>query len=227
MSAFSDFILEQTGTASDAFDIKVVVRRCFFYDFDGYPLRLWDGQGVLTTTMGVGGAVETPAGTLASNEWIGTIDGDGTNRHQSPAVSDQRDGISPRLEFTIPFIDAATYAALKADQDRARGRSITVYRAAFRPGEGIAPQTPIAFSYRLSMKGVSFSRMVSGEPGDERLVYSATVLARGAGEGRSLSPRGTYTDTSQRERARLLGVASDSGCSFVAANAQRTYRAGG
>tara|TARA_R110002049_G_scaffold23545_10_gene83643 strand:- start:34122 stop:34802 length:681 start_codon:yes stop_codon:yes gene_type:complete len=224
---FDAALIEMTGKASDSFDIRASVRRCFHYDFDGHPARLWEGQGVLTTTTPVGAAIETPYGPVAGNEWLGTIDADGNNLHQVPAVRDSRDGASPRYTFTIPDIDADTYAAFKADQEIARGRDVTCYYALAKVGEGLLPKTPIRFAWRMKMRGVIFSESVREVGGSLQKVRSASVLARSLEYGRSRVPSGTMTDTAQTERARLLGLDSDSGCSFVAANSNRTYVVGG
>jgi len=211
--SFDATLLALTGTAADAFDIKAIVRRAFFYDFDGHPVRLWDGQGVLQA---------------GGYRWLGTHDANGVNHHKTPAVRDARDGTAPRYEFGIPYLDQATFLALKADQALAQGRNLTCYHALFQVGEGLIPTTELRFDYRLAMRGVRFSESVSGEPGQEQIVRSATVMAKSLEYGRSRVPAGTMTDTAQQERARVLGLASDSGCAFVAANSRRTYiRPGG
>ena len=106
-----------TGTAADAYDIRAGVRRCFFYDFAGYPVRLWDGHGVLVA---------------GGHEWLGTFDAMDQNRHQAPSVRDPRDGTSPRYEFSLPYIDRTTFLALKADQALAAGRDLTCYHVLCR-----------------------------------------------------------------------------------------------
>ncbi|WP_108482254.1 hypothetical protein [Oceaniglobus ichthyenteri] len=227
MSDFTDYLLDQIGDATDTHDINLRLVNCYFYDFDGVPVRLWDGQGVLVTSTGVGDPVVTPNGTIAANEWLGTFDGRGNNMHQPAAVGDERDGASPRYEFTIPYLDRATFDAIRADQDKAKGRSLTCYHVLVRPGEGLRAGLPIRFAYRLTMRGVTFSESREGAPGAEQRVYSARVLARTGEAGRSLAPRGTMTATSLRERSRQLGVVSDSGADFIAGNAQRTYLVGG
>ncbi len=85
--SFATELLDAIGDATDAWDIRASTRRCWFYDIDGYPLRIWDGMGVLRAD----GA-----------DWLGTIDGGGTNHHQAPPVRDMRDGASPEYRFTIP-----------------------------------------------------------------------------------------------------------------------------
>jgi hypothetical protein len=196
--------LEQSG------DSFVSTRRCFHYDFDGYPVRLWHGQGKLITSGGV--------------EWLGTIDAAGEDHHTAPPIRDPRDGASPTYEFGIPFVSREAFDALKADQSKARDRDLTVYRVIVHPGEGMRPQTPIAFANRLVMRGVRFEKsLVEQQAGQWVENYAAFVSCRTVEYGRSRFPGGTYTDTSQNERAALLGVSSDSGCVFVAGNANRTY----
>lgn len=206
--AFEDELISLTGTAADAFDIKAMVRRCFLYDFVGNPVRLWDGQGVLIA----GGF-----------EWLGTYDANGRNHHTAPAVRDDRDGTSPRYEFGIPYLDKPTFDGLKLDQALAKGRDLICYHALFQFGEGLLPSTPLRFNYRLAMRGVKFTERVEGELGAEQIIRAAAVTAKSLEYGRSRVPSGTMTDTAQRDRARVLGLVSDSGCSFVAANSRKTF----
>ena len=208
MADFATELLSLTGAATDSFDIRAMVRRCYFYDFTGQPVRLWDGQGVLVA----GGF-----------DWLGTLDANGTNRHIAPSVKDTRDGASPRYEFSIPFMDRTTYTALQADQALAMGRDLICYSVLCKVGEGLIPTTALRFNYRLAIRGVQFAERMEGERGAQRKVYSASVIAKTLEYGRSRVPGGTMTDTAQRERARVLGVTADSGCSFVAANSRRTF----
>lgn len=205
---FQSALLDLTGSATDAWDIKAIVRRCFLYDFVNAPVRLWDGQGVLTA---------------GGYDWLGTHDANGRNLHQAPAVRDPRDGTSPRYEFTLPYLDQATFLALKASQTLAAGRDLICYQALFQVGEGLIPTTDLLFSYRLAIRGVQFAERVEGEPASATIIRSASVLAKSLEYGRSRMPNGTFTDTAQQERARQLGVAPDSGCSFVSKNSRRTF----
>ncbi len=205
--SFQSELLAALGGAADAWDIRAIVRRCFFYDFQGYPVRLWHGVG----TLHAGG-----------EEWLGTIDPAGVDHHTAPAVADPRSGASPRYTFGIPYLDGATFAALKADQDRARGRDLTCYHVMLQAGEGLRASEALRFNYRLEMRGVEFAEAWEGLPGEERRAYRASVLCRSAEAGRSRVPAGTYTDTAQRERARILGFGADSFCAFVAGNSRRT-----
>lgn len=210
MTDFATELLRHLGEAEDSFDIRVVARRCYHYDFLEYPVRIWDGQGVLTDSGG--------------NEWLGSVTADGTNLHSVPELKDPRDGSSPRYEFSLPFIDQDTFEALKADQDLAKDRELTTYHAIFGQGEGLLPQTPLLFSYRLIIRGVRFSEGLQEiEPGKIQRTYSAAVLCRTLEYGRSRFPGGSYNDVTQNERAALLGLSSDSGCVFVSGNANRTY----
>jgi hypothetical protein len=88
--------------------------------------------------------------------------------------------------------------------------------------EGLRPGTPLRFNYKLTMQNVKFSDSTEGDPANPTRKRGASVVARSGEVGRSRTPQGTYTDTSQRERARLAGVTSDSFCSFVSANSNRT-----
>ncbi len=210
--SFDLALIAALGTAADAFDIKVSVRRCFFYDFLGVPVRLWDGEG------------KAYAG---GEEWLGTMTEDGGNAHSAPAVRDSRDGASPEYNFSLPYIDEMTFRNMKADRALVSGRFLTCYHAIFLTGEGLRPGTPLRFAYRLSMMETRFSETFEGSPGNSKRNFKASVLCRTQEFGRSRIPNGTYTDTAQHERARILGVASDSGCVFVAGNARRTYVVGG
>jgi len=206
--SFETDLLDALGDDTATHDVRVSVRRCWFYDFDGYPVRLWHGQGKLYA---------------GGQEWLGTVAPDGTDYHQVSAVQDSRDGASPRYTFGIPYLDAETFAALKGDAALAQGREITCYLALIHGNEGMRPSNSLRFSYRMIIVGVEFSERTMGEAPDIMRARSASVVARSLEYGRSRIPNGTYTDTAQQERARLLGLASDSGCSFVARNARRTY----
>lgn len=212
------------GGASDAFDIKAMVRPCYFYDIAGYPIRLWEGQGILTTSTAVGDPLSLPGGgTQPANQWFGTIDAAGTDHHRVPSVSDVRDGTSPRYSFALPYLDKTTFDALKADQSLVRGRKMTCYQALFAVGEGLNPTTAIWFDYRVELKGIEFSEAASMDGGTVVITRQATAIARSGEQGRSRAPGGTFTSTAQAERARQFGLSSDSGCDFVAANSRRTF----
>lgn len=208
MTMFAEFILDATGSATDAFDIRAVTRRLFFYDFDGYPIRLWDGVGKLYA---------------GGQEWLGTIDANGTNRHSAPLVRDPRDGASPAYTFSLPYVDKVTFDALKADQQLAKGRNLTCWYCGFLTGEGLRPSPELKFNYRLTIRSTDFAQRVEFDGLETRAVYSASVQCRSLEAGRSRLPSGVYGSSAQAERARLLGLASDSGCDFVAANSRRTY----
>ncbi|WP_159099634.1 hypothetical protein [Alloyangia pacifica] len=180
----------------------------------------------MKTAIGVGGPLTLPDGqVIAPTEWLGTRDGEGGNVHQAPDVSDDRDGTAPNYTFGLPFLNREAFDAIKADQAKATGRDLTCYHAIFLPHEGLLPATPLRFAWRLKMQNVDFSEgLEEVEGGTIKRIYSASVSARSGEAGRSRSPGGTYTDPIQRDRARRLGVTSDSGCAFVAKNAQRTFK---
>lgn len=205
---FATSLIELTGAATDAFDIRAGVRRCFLYDFVGSPVRLWDGHGVLQA---------------GGYEWLGTFDAMDQNRHVSPSVRDPRDGTSPRYEFGIPYLDQATFLALKASQTLAAGRDLICYHVLCKAGEGLIPTTELLFGYRLAIRGVQFTERVEGDLASPVIVRSVTVIAKSLEYGRSRVPAGTMTDTAQNDRARILGLSSDSGCAFMAANCKRTF----
>jgi len=211
MSAFDDLLEQYIGAAGDSGDIRAIVRRCFFFDFDGAPVRLWQGQGRLYTEDG--------------NSWLGTIDANGTDHLSVPTISDARDGSSKRLEFSLPYIDAVTYAAIKAADTAINGRSITCYLAIFGIGEGLRPATPIDFFARFTMQSPVFEERLESPDGATFIKsYKVTVIAKDGNSGRSRAPGGTYTDSCQRERARMLGVDPDLGCGFVAELANKTLQ---
>lgn len=211
MTAFTDKLEEYLGDADDVFDIRAVVRRCWFYDIVGYPTYLWSGQGRMFAEDG--------------NTYLGTIDAAGSDHHQVPAMSDGRDGTSPEAQFSIGYSDAAMHAALKADSWRVHGRTITCYLAIFEVGEGLRPATPLEYLASFEMQSPIFDEVLTRDEKSGRIIksYKATVIATGPNAGRSRAPRGTYTSTGQRARAALLGVANDAGCDFVAGLANRTY----
>lgn len=205
---FATELLNMTGAATDTFDIRAGVRCCYLYDFVGTPVRLWDGQGKLVAD---------------GENWLGTFDAMGNNRHKAPAYQDSRNGTSPRLEFALPYIDEDTYNSLNADQALCVDRDLICYHVLCKAGEGLIPTTELRFYYRLVMRGAQFSKSMVGEREGARLVWTASVIAKSLEYGRSRVPNGTYTDTAQVERARILGVSPDTGCSMVARNSRRTY----
>lgn len=208
---FKSELLDALGDSNATHDISVSVARCFFYDFDGIPVRLWEGEGKLFA---------------GGHEWIGTTDGNGQQRHDVPPVRSTRDGSSPDYAFVIPYIDAATYAALKADQDLCRGRTVTCYHVIVKNGEGMRPGTALRFAYQLTMQSPTFSEGVENTDGHVVNVLTATIKARADEVGRSRTPNGTYTDTAQQDIARRNAIASDSFCAYVAGNSRRTIQLG-
>lgn len=216
MTGFYDLIDEVVGDADAMTDIRLTVRQLWLYDFEDAPLRLWQGQGILTTHDGL--------------EWIGTCGPDGGDLHTTPALQDGRDGTSATYAFSLVIPDLpgedtlATFNQLKAEQWRARNRKIICYLAAFEAGEALRPQTPYVFFKELTMVAPSFSESVTSPDGKSlSKVYRLGVSAKDDGVGRAVRPNGTYSDTCQKRRAAELGVSMDRGCEFVAGLANRTF----
>lgn len=218
MSEFDDLLEEYLGDEDVLSDIRVVVRRLWFYDFDGYPTRMWSGKGRLFTDGGV--------------EWLGTINEANQDIHVTPRLQDGRDGSSANYQFkmTIPDIPGESsgelYNALKQDQGRVFGRELTCYLAIFKDGEGLRPSTPIKFFKRLVMQSPTFSEgFTVGQGGVMVRSYTVSVVAKDGNSGRSRVPNRTYTDTCQREYARQLGVTDtdDRGLEYVAQLANKTF----
>lgn len=208
MTALTDAVDDLVGLQSDGHDIRACVRRTYDYKFNGYRLRLWNGQGVLFA---------------GGEEWIGTVGPDGQDYHQVPRVTDPRDGANPEYRFGIPFVDRATFDALRVDSWRVAGRELVGYRVLLLPSDGLRASTAPDFCWKMTMREAAFSQSRSAAG----MVYRAEVLCRSVEEGRARVPGGSYSDTAQRERARLAGVASDSFCVFVAANARRSIHIAG
>lgn len=217
MSDFFTVLDEYLDSGSDNSDIRVVARRCWFYDFIGCPLRFWQGQGRLHTTD--------------DNVWLGTMDENGRDIHNVPALTDGRDGSSASYNFSLLIPDLPgqpaqeSYEMLKKDQWRVTNQELVCYFAIFQVGEALRPETPIMFYKDLTMKSVKFSEKIATNS-DGTLVksYVATVVAKDGNFGRSNIPNGTYTDTIQKARAKDLGVALDRGVEFLARLANRTYQ---
>lgn len=217
MSDFWTVLDEYIGSGFDTTDIRAMVRRCWFYDFDGYPLRIWQGQGRLFTSDG--------------NMWLGTIDQNGQDVHSTPRIGDGRDGSSATYSFGLKIPDSPgipalqMYNAIKTEQWRTVKRNIICYLALFQPNEGLRPQTPIVFFKELTMFAPKFSeRIEMGSDGILKKKYSISISAKDGNFGRSEVPNGTYADTIQKERAKQLGVNLDRGCEFLAGLANRTYQ---
>lgn len=216
---FDELLEEYLGNHDVMSDIRVVVRRLWFYDFLGYPTRMWQGQGRLFTEDGA--------------EWLGTVNSDGIDIHKTPRLQDGRDGSSASYQFSMTIPDLPDenagdlYRALKAEQNRVIGRSLICYLAIFKDGEALRPTTPIKFFKHLTMMTPRFKE---GQPTFDQngvLVrsYQVTVPAKDANFGRASLPNRTYNDTVQREYARQLGVTTpDQGLEYVAALANRTYQ---
>jgi hypothetical protein len=211
MSDFYTLLDEYLGNDDALSDIRVVARRCWFYDFDGYPLWLWQGKGTLFTQDGV--------------EWLGTVDNDNVDRHKVPALQDGRDGSSPTYSFSMNVPTMDIYEELKADQWRVAGRDLVCYIAIFKEGEALRPTTPIVFLKQLTMVSVRFAEKLQADAsGKIDKIYTATVTSKDGNFGRSSIPNGTYTDTIQKFRAKQYGVTVDKGCEYVASLANRTLQ---
>lgn len=216
MPDFYDVLEEYIGEDDELTDVRAIVRRCWFYEFDGYPLRVWQGKGKLFTSDG--------------NEWLGTIDANGYDHHKSPSITDGRDGSSGRYEMALNLIDtpgapaSAVYQDIRNDQWRVFGRNVTCYLAIFQVDEGLRPQTPIVFFREFTMMNSKFSETLEFENGSAVKKYKCSVVCKDGNFGRSEIPNGTYSNAIQQERAKQLGVENDIGCSFVASLANRTYQ---
>ncbi|MEC3912197.1 hypothetical protein U5A82_17460 [Sphingobium sp. CR2-8] len=214
MSAFYDQIDEALGDSDSLADIVCTVRKCWLFDFKDDPIRFWDGQGNFVDADG--------------HEWIGTIDGNGTNHHKTPALQDGRDGTSASYTFsmTLPGDDGlALYEELKADQSKVFGRSLTCYLVMFVEGEGLRPNTPISFYKEMTMFSPKFSERISrNSAGTVVKTYTASIVAKDDNHGRSETPDRTYADTMQKRRAAQLGAPLDRGSEYLALLANRTYQ---
>lgn len=216
---FYDYLDELIGDDDALTDIRATVRRCWYYDFEGFPVRVWQGKGKLFTTDG--------------NTWLGTIDGNDVDHHKTPKISDGRDGSSATLNMTLNLTDFPnqpafkTYNELKEDQFRATGRKVICYLAVFdaNMNEGLRPTTPIVFFKELVMMSVRFSEKIEQGAGDVLTKnYQATVVCKDGNFGRSNAPNGTYADAIQKERAKQLGVPIDKGAEYLGLLANRTYQ---
>lgn len=217
MSEFYDLLDEYLGDDDAIDDIRVVVRRLWFYDFAGYPTRLWEGKGTLYTSDG--------------NEWLGTINAANDNLHKTPALQDGRDGSSGSYKLGLTVIGTTDetafdlYESLKQDQSLVTGRKVTCYLAIFKFDEALRPSTPIVFFKELIMSSPQFSeKLETGGDMTVRRKYEVTVTARDNNFGRAATPKRTYADTIQKQRAKELGVAVDRGAEFLALLANRTYQ---
>ncbi len=219
MSDFFTVLNEYLGEQDDMTDIRAVVRRCWFYDFKNYPLRIWQGKGKLFTLNSLN----------ETHEWLGTVDTSGNDYHKTPSIKDGRDGSSARSTFTLKIIDTPgrpakqVYEAIRADQSLTNGRKLTSYLAIFKEGEGLRPETPIIFFKEFVMMNTKFSEKIETNNGSLIKKYEASVVCKDANFGRSEIPNGTYANAIQQERARQLGVDVDLGCQYVANLANRTY----
>ena len=216
MSDFDTLLDEYLGDQDDISDIRLIVRRAYFYDFLNEPIRIWQGKGRLFTSDG--------------NEWLGSIDGGDTDHHSVPSIQDGRDGSSANYNFslTIPDVPGDSplelYNGLKADQFRVNGRYLTIYMVLFQLDEGLRPTTPIRYFKQLTMQSPKFSEKVTQDASGTLVKsYAVSVTARDANYGRSRIPNRTLQDSIQKEYARQLGQSVDRGCEFLAALANKTF----
>jgi hypothetical protein len=216
MSEFYDLIDELLGDDDALTDISVTVRRAWFYDFAGEPLRIWQGKGKLFTSDG--------------NQWLGTIDANNLDHHQTPSIQDGRDGSSATytMGLTIPDLPGQDklelFEALKADQSLAVGRKVTCYLVVFQEGEGLRPITPLSFFKELIMFSPKFSETIERVGDMVTRLYKISMPCKDANYGRSNIPNGTYADTVQKRRASELGVSVDRGSEFLALLANKTFQ---
>lgn len=216
MSAFDDLIEEMLGDDDALSDIRITVRRLWFYDFAGYPIRMWQGQGKLFTSDG--------------HEWLGTIDANGTDHHKTPSIQDGRDGSSATYNTSMTLFDIPgqtkqqLYESMKSDQSIVFGRSLTAYLAIFKEGEALRPSTPISFFKELTMQSPKFAESIEERNRTIIKKYTVSITSKDGNFGRSNTPNGTYADTIQKQRAKELGVTVDKGSEYLALLANRTYQ---
>lgn len=221
MSEFYDYLDEILGSADALTDIRATVRRCWFYDFLGYPFYVWQGKGRLHTVDANG----------VENIWLGSIDANDNDHHKTPRIQDGRDGSSATLEMSLDLIDVPNqpvgelYEALRSEQSRVSGRKVICYLALFKEGEGLRPSIPIIYFKEFIMISPKFSEKIEGDP-TQRLTksYRTSVICKDGNYGRSNVPGGTYADTIQKQRALELGVSVDKGSEYLALLANRTYQ---
>lgn len=217
MSEFYDLLDEYLGDQDDITDIRVVVRRLWFYDFLDNPVRVWQGKGKLFTTGDV--------------EWLGSIDASNTDHHKTPSIQDGRDGSSPvyTTSLTIPDLPGQNpgqlYEELKAEQSLVFGRKLTCYLAIFKQDEFLRVSTPITFFKELNMLSPKFSESLQPDgAGKYTRQYTVTINSKDGNFGRSTVPNRTYADAQQKERARQLGISVDKGSEYLAILANRTFQ---
>lgn len=216
MNEFYDILDEYLSDENDASDIRLTVRRCWFYDFAGYPMRVWQGKGKLFTTDG--------------SEWLGSIDARNVDLHKTPNIQDGRDGSSARYEMSLTLVDMPNqtakqlYDELKKHQSIVANRKLICYLALFKEGEALRPQTPLAFFKELTMMSSRFSEKIETSGEKMTLRYVTSISAKDGNFGRSNVPGGTYADTIQKERASQLGAGLDKGAEYLGLLANRTYQ---
>jgi hypothetical protein len=212
VSAFETALNAAVGNSADAGDIRAALAFLYEYAFITGPVRLWRGQGLLTTSDG--------------RQWLGTVDGNGNDFHQVPPLGDGRDGSAQQLEFGFPYLDAATFRALKANPEAVSGCAITCLVAIVLDGEGLNPRIAPDYVAGYVMQSATFSHKPGFDPasGTTSVSYSIRINAKDRNAGVSQATGGTYTDTWQQKKAQLLGVDPDYGCGFVVQLANETIQ---
>ncbi len=187
---------------------EIMTRRAWFFDFLGYPFRIWEGNGKCFA---------------AGQEWQGAIKGE-QNYFQAPRLSDGRSGESPLYEFRLGYITKEGYDLLKNDDTVVKDRLIYWYRFYFKAGEYLRPLTAPLLVTTVMMKSRSFKETKVFDPASESIVsnYSVGVRARDGNEGQSEAPYAFVTDTDQNARSAALGVSPDRYARFVPLQINRT-----
>lgn len=233
MTDFATALNAAVNLSGGVTDINAVVRRCFLFDFDGMPMRLWDGVGRLITVSSHGDAAtaEGPGGetvSVAANEWLGfrvpMDEGETLSLLTVPPLKSPRDGRNPDYTFTFNGLDRATADALVNETWRVSGRALTVFSVLLVDGEGLRPQAGLRWRLQLTMASCTFRHSVEWAGDGLRRTYPVDLLARNDNAGRAHAPGNTMNDTGQRRHAASLGVTEDAGGEYVPALAKRTFR---
>ena len=197
-----------------------MVRSAWLYDFIDYPINIWQGQGKLFTSD--------------DRVWLGSVDARGTDLHDTSSMTDGRDGSAATYTNTLRIPDMPgqpalqTYLALRDEQYRTAGQYVSCFKVIFKVGEGLRPQTPIAFFKELRMIRTKFSEKIElDSAGNLVKKYLISVQMKDGNFGRSDVPGGTYADNVQKSRAKILTGDPDfidKGCEYFYKNSNRTYQ---
>lgn len=205
MSDFYDAV-DAALDATAKSDRQLICRPTIFADFKSGPVHIWGGMGALIT----------PDGT----RWQGWqyVDDDGTvySYIQRPKLTDIRDGNSALYEFTLGYISAEQYKAVRDTEEEVKDRLLIV-SAVYLPDGKLRALTPPGDSWRLRMQNSRFTeRRVREKDGGQRVLYSCSVTAQNINEGRSRTQFGLMNDAGQKARSmQLFGVANDTYAQFV------------